>query len=212
MPQPVDIDALTALICFPRDSEARRAFELYTRFDRTAATGQSIELSADDYYFLTSNDGLSRPALTGRAATARNRGLAAAWPFVRMFLAGTDADATLAAAYREMAELKQKTYAETKQRLTERFPELDSDRVDRKYFEEVRREFASVLHFWMAFIIITVATERGPDLQDPQKLAAFLWGAERCAEYLGTIAHQNRHSPPVDVTKLERIPPFPDNG
>ncbi|MDQ7975910.1 hypothetical protein QYH69_01440 [Paraburkholderia sp. SARCC-3016] len=205
----VDVDEVAALMAFPSDELARKAFALYIRHDRAAAMGQSVVLSADEYLFLTSCADVSRPEIAQRAKTSTARGMAAAWPFVQMFLAPPDSKPSLAKAYRQAQELKETNYRATKHRLTEIYADLDSDRVDRKYFEEVRREFASVLHLWMAHMITNVATDRGPDVRDPQRLRAFLLGAERCAAYLASLQHANRH-PPVDVSQLHRVP-VPDN-
>lgn len=200
----VDSDQLAALMAFPDDAAARRAFALYIRHDRAAATGQTVTLSADEYLFLTSSSRTSRPAIYDRAKKSTARGMAAAWPFVDMFQSPPDSKPSLAKAYRKAQEFKQANYAKTKQRLTTVYPDLDSDQVDRKYFEEVRREFASVLHFWMAHLILNAAADRGPDVSDPQKFSAFLLGAARCAEYLASVQYSNRH-PPVDISKLHRI-------
>ncbi|AOL05361.1 hypothetical protein WI95_16385 [Burkholderia contaminans] len=131
--------------------------------------------------------------------------MAAAWPFVDMFQAPADSKPSLAKAYRKAQEFKRANYADTKKRLTDVYPDLDSDQMDRKYFEDAKREFATVLHFWMAHLIINAATDRGPNASDPQQFVKFLLGAERCAEYLASIRYSNRH-PAIDVTKLHRIP------
>ncbi|MCW3538959.1 hypothetical protein [Burkholderia cenocepacia] len=202
---PIAADDLQALMAFPTDEAARRAFGFYLRHDRAALKGESIGLSADDYLFLTSCAQVSRPEILERVKKATRRGMAAAWPFVDMFQSPADSKPSLAKAYRKAQEFKQANYADTKKRLTDVYPDLDSDQMERKYFEEVKREFATVLHFWMAHLIINAATDRGPDASDPRQLLKFLLGAERCAEYLASIQYSNRH-PAIDVTKLHRIP------
>ncbi|MFM0174138.1 hypothetical protein PQR33_32960 [Paraburkholderia sediminicola] len=199
-------DQLAAMMAFPNDEPARMAFALYLRLDRTAAQGNSLVLSADEYLFLTNSAEFSRPEIMQRAKKATAKGMAAAWPFVQTFLSAPDSNPSLAKAYREAQEFKDASYAATKLTLTERFADVDSDRVDRKYFEELKREFATVLHFWMAHLIINAATDRGPDPTDTKKFSAFLLGAERCAEYLASISYQNRHAPPVDISQLYRMP------
>lgn len=201
----VDFDQLAALMAFPQDEDARRAFALYMSCDRAARLGQSIQLTADDYFLITSS-GLTRPEIYQRAESAHKRGMNAAILFVWMSQQATDSKPSLAKAYRAVEEYKQQVYSEFRQTLKEKFPASDSNRVDRKYFEGLRPEFESVLHFWMAAAVVYNKTGHGPDVADQNQYLAFLAEAERCAEYLGSISFDNRHAPPVDTSKLIRIP------
>ncbi|SOY56028.1 hypothetical protein [Cupriavidus taiwanensis] len=201
----IGADELAALMAFPDDEAARKAFALYIRCDRLAASSNPVVLLPHEYHFLTSSADVSRPEIQRRARQARTRAQTAAWPFVVKYLAAPGSPPSFAQIYREADELKKTNYKETRKKLSEVFPGIDSERVDRKYFEEIRREFSTVLHLWMAHLIISRATGRAPDPSDSGQLLAFARGAEACAEYLGSIKPENRHEPPVDISALRRF-------
>lgn len=199
-----DSGELAAMMAFPNDETARRAYAIYTRCDRAAHLGQFIQLTAEEYFFITSDTDLTRPGIYRRADSAHKQGINAAAPFFWNYQR-PQLKPSLTAFYKAAQEYKQQIYSESGQTLKEQFPASDSNRVDRKYFEDLRSEFESVLHFWMAMSVFWSETGHGPNVTDPQQYQAFLVEAERCAEYLGSIAFENRHAPPVDISKLHRV-------
>ncbi|MFT4063357.1 hypothetical protein [Paraburkholderia sp.] len=201
---PITPSALQALMGFPNDAAARTAHEIYLRCDEACAGGAPVTLAVDEYLAITSS-GLSRPEIVKRAVQARRAGVAAAFPFVHMYQAAPDSKPSLAKAYRAAAELKADVYKKTRKTLTKAYPDAHSDRVDRKYFEELRREFEPVLHFWMALSIIAEAVEAPPNMHDPDMFRRLLWGAEKCADYLVSIQPSNGSAPPIDGSKLIRF-------
>ncbi|MFP6557398.1 hypothetical protein WJ542_03505 [Paraburkholderia sp. B3] len=189
---------------FPNDPAARAAHEIYLRCDDAAARDTAITLSADEYLTITSPN-LSRTDIITRAVHARRAGVAAAFPFVHMYQASPHSKPSLAKAYRAAAEIKADVYAKTKKTLTEVYPDVHSDRVDRKYFEELRREFEPVLHFWMALSLLVGDLGASPNMRNTETFSRLLADAEKCAEYLASIKFGNRSAPPIDVSKLIRF-------
>lgn len=202
--KPISPHELAALMAFPQDETARRVFAIYVGCDRAASLGQSIQLTVDDYLLITSAD-FTRTEIYRRADIAHKRGINAAAPFSWNYQR-PHLKPSLAAFYRACEEYKQQIYAESRQTLKQKFPLSDSNRVDPKYFQDLRPEFESVLHFWMATSVFWDKTGHGPDVTDPHQYQAFLAEAERCADYLASFSFENRHAPPVDISKLIRIP------
>jgi hypothetical protein len=191
----IDAHQLAARMVFPNDDDKRLAYALHMKHGLTASRGLDVILRPEEFLLLTSKPHLSWPELEQSANEATLRGQNAAWPFVEMYIAAPDSNPTLAKMYRKADEVKKDWYREKREAI----------RADRKMFEEMRKEFSTVLHFWMATVITAAATGNGPRLKNDGDLNSFVKTSEACANYLASIVHVNRHAPPVDVSKLHRV-------
>lgn len=86
---------IAALMAFPTDERARKAYVLHLDLTEKAQRGEAVALGPE-VLMLMADPNLTYAALMDRAATAMSRGKAAAWELTRQWLSKTEHPPSLA--------------------------------------------------------------------------------------------------------------------